>query len=414
MDRIILHCDLNSFFASASALTYKDLDSRIPFAVCGDVSKRHGIILAKNQAARRMGVKTAQTLWEACSLCPQLVTVPPDYPLYIKLSETVRAIYDRYSGYIEPFGIDECWLDVTAYAAHKDFGESVAHDIRRAVKKDTGLTVSVGVSWNKIFAKLGSDYKKPDAVTVIGRHNYRDIVWPLPSSALLGVGRATERKLEAAGINTIGELARSPVPFLKLLLGKNGETLHAFASGNDLSPVKSVEHHCDIKGIGNSMTTVHDLTTDDEVREAFLVLAEMVCRRARHKRLYGRVVGISLRDNTFSHITRQMTLPRDTCLSGEIAASAMRLYHDNWDAGRRPIRQIGVRLQCLSPIGQYTQLNFFDMQRDRLFHLEFAKDDIISRFGPDAITRASLMATTVAERGAKEMHTVHPLSYFRK
>ena len=414
MDRVILHCDLNSFFASASALKYNDLDASIPFAVCGDVSKRHGIILAKNQAARRMGVKTAQTLWEACSLCPQLVTVPPDYPLYIALSESVRAIYDRYTGYIEPFGIDECWLDVTAYAAHKDFGESVAQDIRRTVKKETGLTVSVGVSWNKIFAKLGSDYKKPDAVTVIGRHNYHDIVWPLPSSALLGVGRATGRKLEFAGINTIGDLAGAPVPFLKSFLGKNGETLHAFASGDDMSPVKSTEYHCGIKGIGNSMTTVRDLKTDDEVREAFLVLAEMVSRRARNKRLAGRVVGISLRDNTFSHITRQMTLPRDTCLSGEIAASAMRLYRENWDADRRPIRQIGVRLQCLSPIGQYTQLNFFDTQRDRLFHLEFTKDDIVRRFGPDAITRASLMATTVSGRGAKEMHTVHPLSYFRK
>jgi len=413
MDRVILHCDLNSFFASASALGRADLKN-VPFAVCGDPEKRHGIILAKNQKAKRMGVKTAQTVWQARSLCPQLVTLPPNYPLYIELSETVRTIYDRYTGYIEPFGIDECWLDVTAYAAHKKFGEDVAQDIRRTVKAETGLTISAGVSWNKIFAKLGSDYKKPDAVTVISRHNFRDVAWPLPASALLGVGRATKRKLETAGINTIGDLANAPVPFLRSFLGKNGVTLNAFAAGNDSSPVKGAQYRCGIKGIGNSMTTVHDLITDDQVREAFLVLSEMVASRARKKRLQGRVVAISLRDNRLLHITRQTTLSRDTYISDEIAQCAMRLYHDNWDAASRPIRSIGVRLTRLSPIEKYTQLGFFDVQRSRMQSLEFTKDDIQRRFGADALIRASLMATTVTERGAKEMHTVHPLSYFRK
>ena len=413
MDRVILHCDLNSFFASASALGRDDLDGK-PFAVCGDVSRRHGIILAKNQAAKRMGVKTAQALWEARSVCPELITISPDYDLYIALSEAVRAIYDRYTGHIEPFGIDECWLDLTAYAAHPDMGEAVAHDIRRTVKRETGLTVSVGVSWNKIFAKLGSDYKKPDAVTVISRRNYRDIAWTLPSGALLGVGRATQRRLETAGINTIGDLACAPVPLLRSLLGKNGITLHSFASGSDLSPVKSVDYRCGIKGIGNSMTTVHDLVSDDQVREAFLVLAEMVARRARKKRLQGRVLAISLRDNKLERITRQMTLPRDTFISNEIAAYAMRLYRDNWNAAKRPIRSIGVHITRLSPIEKYMQLGFFDVQRSRMQSLEFTKDDIMRRFGPDAVMRASLMATTVKERGDKALHTVHPLSYFRR
>ena len=413
MDRVILHCDLNSFFASASSLGRDDLVGK-PFAVCGDASKRHGIILAKNQAAKRMGVKTAQALWEAQSVCPQLITAPPDYALYIEMSEAVRAIYDRYTGHIEPFGIDECWLDITAYASRADMGERVAHDIRRTIKAETGLTVSVGVSWNKIFAKLGSDYRKPDAVTVIGRHNYRDIAWPLPSSALLGIGRATKRKLEAAGINTIGDLACAPVPFLRSFLGKNGATLHSFAAGDDMSPVKGVDHRFGVKGIGNSMTTVHDLVTDDEVREAFLVLAEMVAHRARKKRLQGRVVAISLRDNKLLRITRQMTLPRDTFISDEIAGYAMRLYRNNWDAATRPIRTIGVHITRLSPIEKYTQLSFFDAQRNRMQNLEFTKDDIMRRFGPNAIIRASLMATSVSERDDKAMHTVHPLSYFRK
>ena len=412
MDRIILHCDLNSFFASASCLKRPDLTD-VPVAVCGDAAKRHGIILAKNQAAKRMGVKTAQAIWQAVSLCPDLVTLKPDYPLYMTLSDTVRAIYERYTGKIEPFGIDECWLDITPYSYRSNYGAQVAHEIRETVKKETGLTISVGVSWNKIFAKLGSDYKKPDAVTVISRENYKQRAWPLPADDLLCVGRATQRKLELAGINTIGDIANTPLPLLKALLGKNGLTLHSFASGQDMSPVKSVDHLGGIKGIGNSMTTSHDLKTDDAVREAFLILSEMVARRARAKRLQGRVVAIYLRDNTLAHITRQATLKKDTYISDEIAHHAMMLYQNNWDARVRPIRSIGVRITSLSPIDRCIQLNFFDQRRISMQSLEFTKDAIIERYGTDAVIRASLMHTMVRDRHPKEIHEVHPLSYFR-
>ncbi|MDD5017826.1 MAG: DNA polymerase IV [Eubacteriales bacterium] len=411
MDRVILHCDLNNFFVSASCLSRPELRQK-PVAVCGDASKRHGIILAKNQAAKRMGVKTAQAIWQARSLCPDLVTLKPDYPLYMALSDTVRDIYGRYTGHIEPFGIDECWLDVTPYTQSGGFGRRIAEDIRKTVKYETGLTISVGVSWNKIFSKLGSDYKKPDAVTVIDRENYGRIIWPLPVRDLLSVGRSTRNKLELAGINTIGDLAGAPLPLLRSLLGKNGETLHAFAAGQDMSPVKSVEHHDTARGIGNSMTTKHDLRSDDEVREAFLILSEMVARRARAKRLQGRVVAIYLRDNKLEHITRQVTLKRDTFISDEIAYHAMILYQNNWDAHLRPIRSIGVRITRLSPIDRCVQLCFFDMRRVSPQSLEFAKDDIIGRFGPDAIIRASLLHTVVHDRHPKEVHDVHPLSYF--
>ncbi len=412
MDRIVLHCDLNSFFVSASCLARPDL-LRSPVAVCGDVSKRHGIILAINQLAKRMGVKTGYPLWQAQALCPGLVTIPPDYPLYMRMSDTVRDIYERYTGHIEPFGIDECWLDLTPFIRSENFGDRVADEIRQTVKKETGLTISVGVSWNKVFAKLGSDYKKPDAVTVVSRENYRQLVWPLPARDLMYVGRATCNRLERAGINTIGDIANAPPPFLKLLLGKNGLTLHSFAAGCDDSPVKSVEYQLGVKGIGNSMTTKSDLINDGQVWEAFLILSEMVAQRARNKMLQGKVVAIFLRDNKLESITRQATLPRETYISGEIARCAMALYKSNWDAGQRPIRAIGIRLANLSVIDRYVQLSFFDMERSRSQNLEFAKDDIIKRYGPEAVIRASLLKPQVYDRYPKEIHDVHPLSYFR-
>ena len=219
MDRVILHCDLNSFFASASLLSRPELKDK-PVAVCGDADKRHGIVLAKNQLAKRTGIRTGEVLWKARQLCPQLITLPADYPLYMELSKEVTKIYERYTGRVEPFGIDESWLDITPGKAFKTYGFDTAQDIRRTVKKETGLTVSIGVSWNKIFAKLGSDYKKPDAVTEISRENYRDVAWTLPCADLIYVGRATKKRLESAGINTIGDIANCPRPLLKLMLGQ--------------------------------------------------------------------------------------------------------------------------------------------------------------------------------------------------
>ena len=412
MSKVILHCDLNSFFASASCLSRPELKN-VPVAVCGDVKKRHGIILAKNQLAKRAGVKTAQALWEAKSACPDLVMIPPEYPLYMELSETVTRIYERYTGKIEPFGIDECWLDITPTRSDKDYGLGIAHDIRRTIRAETGLTVSVGVSWNKIFAKLGSDYRKPDAVTAISRENYQEIAWPLPCSDLLYVGRATKKKLNRVGINTIGDIATCPEPFIKSMLGKNGLTLHAFANGNDMSPVQSVDHTYGVKGIGNSMTTKHDLTSDVEVKQAFLILCEMVAYRARKKKLQGNVVCIYLRDKDLAHITRQISLARPTFIADEMVERAMALYKANWDAGQRPIRSIGVRITKLSPIGKYTQLSFLDPKHIYLQNLEFTKDDIVHRFSKQAITRACLLNTKVAESNPKEQHVVHPLSFFR-
>ena len=412
MDKVILHCDLNSFFASASILEHPELCGKA-VAVCGDVAKRHGIVLAKNQLAKRAGVRTGEVVWKARQLCPDIVMLPADYQLYMKLSKQVNKIYERYTGRIEPFGIDECWLDITSCYTSKTYGADTANEIRKTVKKETGLTVSIGVSWNKIFAKLGSDYKKPDAVTEINRENYRQIAWSLPCRDLIYVGRSTGAKLEKVGINTIGDIAGCPRLFLKSLLGKNGLTLHDFATGNDDSPVQSVDHTYLVKGIGNSMTTVHDLTCDEEVKQAFLILGEMVAYRSRKKRLQGSVIGIYLRDKDLVSITRQISLGRATFIADEMVESAMVLYRANWDANKRPIRSVGLRLERLSPIGLYTQLSFIEPKLVYMQNLEFAKDDIVQRFGKQAITRASLMKTTVAECNPKEQHVVHPLSFFR-
>ncbi len=411
MDRVILHCDINNFFVSASCLGHLELND-VPVSVCGDAAQRHGIVLAKNQLAKRAGVKTGQPIRQAAQLCPGMITIPPDYPRYMELSRTVQAIYGRYTGLIEPFGIDECWLDITPFYLRSGFAECTANEIRETVKKETGLTVSVGASWNKIFAKMGSDYKKPDAVTVIDRDNYRRIVWPLPASDLLCIGHATRAQLEKTGIRTIGDVACAPPALLRALLGQNGLLLHAFATGMDDSPVKSVDHESIAKGIGNSMTTVRDLTTESEVREAFLILSDMVASRARKKGVQGKTVCIWLRDGKLESITRQTILPRPTYIADEIAQCALALYRANWDARKRPIRAIGVRITTLSPIEKYVQLNFLEMRRQRMQGLEFARDEIARRFGPDALVRASLMRPQVVERHAKELHEVHPISYF--
>jgi DNA polymerase-4 len=307
MDKTILHCDLDYFFANVALLDRPELRA-LPVAVCGDPSRRHGIILAKNPAAKKYGIKTGETINDAVRKCPFLNLLPTQYPKYIEYSERVRKIYERYTGHIESFGIDECWLDITRFKTKLNYGIETALDIQAAVHHETGLTLSVGVSWNKIFAKLGSDINKPEGIADITRENYREVAWRLPVSDLLMVGRATKAKLNKVGITTIGELAQAPTVLLKSLLGKNGLLLHTFANGLDDSPVRPMEYNFDMKGIGNSMTTVRDLVTDDDVKQAFYVIAEMVAQRMVRHNVCGRVVSIYLRDKNLEYITRQNKL----------------------------------------------------------------------------------------------------------
>lgn len=413
MDRVVLHSDLNSFYASVECL-YNPLIRDKPVAVGGSVEHRHGIILTKNIIAKGCGVKTGEAIWQAKQKCPELVVVPPNYSLYLRFSKEAREIYKSYTDLIESFGIDEAWLDVTESAKLFGTGEKIADEIRARIREELGITASVGVSYNKIFAKLGSDIKKPDATTVITRDNFRSIVWSLPAKELLYVGSSTYRKLIKIGILTIGDLANAPLPLLKGLLGKWGEYLWMFANGYDDSPVVKLDHTGIIKGIGNSMTTPRDLENDEDVKIMFYVLGESVAERLRRQNFKGKTVQISIRDNELKSIERQAKLKANTYVSSEIAGKALQIFKANWK-WERPIRSIGVRVTNLVTADSYTQLSLFDDENKRLKQeqLEYSIDDIRRRFGHYSVQRAVLLTDEKLNSNPIEENVIFPVSYFR-
>lgn len=390
--RTILHADLNNCFASIESISHPEY-KKIPFAVGGDEEMRHGIILAKNEIAKKYGIKTGEPLLSARQKCPQLKVVKPNYELYDEYCTKVRNMYCEYTDQVEPFGMDESWLDVSGSALLFGNGEEIAEELRRRVKKEFGLTISVGVSFNKVFAKLGSDYKKPDAVTVISPENYREIVWNLPVEEMLFVGRATKFKLNRVGIRTIGELASVSEDYLITLFGKNGSLLYNFANGTEMSPVKRITE-CDvIKSIGHSTTTPRDMTNISDVNLIFNLLAEQVCRRLRSHSMKCNVVQIYLRDTNLFGFERQMKLPFPTDISGEVCAAAMELLRKNYKFNV-PLRSVGIRAAALSRSDEPTQLSFFvdAVKEEKMRNLEFAKDAINKRYGRRAIQRAVLLS----------------------
>ncbi len=413
MDRVILHSDLNSFYASVECL-YNPLIRDKPVAVGGSVEHRHGIILTKNIIAKGFGVKTGEAIWQARQKCPELVVVPPNYSLYLRFSKEAREIYKSYTDLIESFGIDEAWLDVTESVKLFGTGEKIADEIRQRIREELGITASVGVSYNKIFAKLGSDLKKPDATTVITRDNFRSIVWSLPAKELLYVGRSTYRKLINVGILTIGDLANAPLSLLKGLLGKWGEYLWMFANGYDDAPVVKLDHTGVIKGIGNSMTTPRDLENDEDVKIMFYVLGESVAERLRRQNFKGKTVQIFIRDNELKSIERQAKLKANTYVSSEIAGKALQIFKANWK-WERPIRSIGVRVTNLVTADSYTQLSLFDDENKRLKQeqLEYSIDDIRRRFGHYSVQRAVLLTDEKLNSNPIEENVIFPVSYFR-
>ncbi len=389
MSRTILHVDLNNFFASVAMLSHPELEDQ-PMAVCGDPTKRHGIILSKNQLAKNYGVLTAETLWQAKRKCPGLVTVPPDFVEYNKYSKLAREIYCSYTDLVEPFSIDEAWLDVTGSTHLFGSGETIAAAIRADLKKKLGLTASVGVSFNKIFAKLGSDLKKPDATTIINENNFRQIVWPLPAGDLLFVGKATERKLHSRGIFTIGDIAQRDPRSLTLLLGKWGDSLWQFANGHDEEPVVAYKNRESVKSIGNSTTTPRDLTCENDVKIIFYTLAENIAKRLRSCELKGSVVAITIRDNDLSVIERQAKLTSPTSTSGKIARQAMYLFNSHWHWGKN-IRSLGIQVTDLIPADAGTQLSLFDQDKPETEKLEATLDKIRTRFGVESIQRCIML-----------------------
>ncbi|SMC42645.1 DNA polymerase IV [Papillibacter cinnamivorans] len=388
MDRTILHCDMNGFFASVELLTLPELRDK-PVAVCGDPESRHGIILAKNELAKSFGIKTAETIWQARKKCPALVLIPPHHSRYEEYSRRINAIYSRFTDLVEPFGIDESWLDITGTMhLFGGSGRAVADRIRKTVKSETGLTLSVGVSFNKIFAKLGSDYKKPDATTVISRENFRAIVWPLPVSALMYVGGAAEAALAGLGVGTVGQLAACDRELLRSRLGKLGVQLHEYACGEDASPVLPYGAEQEIKSVGNGITFRRNLVGRDDVRAGIALLSDTVAARLRRHSLRCRTVQVVIRDPELKTISRQKPLPLPSCLSSEIAGAALELVEASWNLSA-PIRMLTVTGMNLLPESEcFEQLNLFSsggVERRRREELERAMDRIRARFGKDAV-----------------------------
>lgn len=391
MKKIILHSDMNNYYASVECMLNPALKNRY-IAVCGNKETRHGIVLAKNQAAKLMGVTTGEPIWKAQQKCPDLTVVPPHYDEYIKYSKLAKEIYYSYTDLIEPFGLDECWLDVSASTCLFGNGEQIAHLIKERIKKELGLTVSIGVSFNKIFAKLGSDMKKPDAVSVINETDFKQKVWPLPASELLYIGRATSEKLKKYNIRTIGDVAKTNPQLLKNWFGKNGIMLWRFANGIDNSRVAPFGYRAPIKSISHGITCTSDLTTDDEVWKVIFSLSQDVGRRLRQENLNASGVAISLRNNNLETKEFQSRLPHPVHSHTVIAKEAFSLYTSNYDKSNH-LRSLSVRAINLSPgiIPVQTDL-FSDTEREiKRDSIETVIDSLRERYGNDSITYAALM-----------------------
>lgn len=407
--RTILHSDMNNCYASIELLHHPELRGK-PLAVGGDPEARHGIVLAKDQLAKKAGVQTGMALWQARQVCPDIVFVPPRMDLYLRFSRLAHEIYADYTDMQEPFGVDESWLDVTDSCTLKGDGFQIANQISNRIKRELGITVSIGVSWNKIFAKLGSDYKKPDAITVISKENYKDIVWKLPASDLLYVGKSTEKKLRTLGILTIGQLAQADPKLLKSIFGKMGLVLSLFANGEDQTPVNKENIHAPIKSIGNSTTTPRDLETYEDVAIITYALSESVSARLRENNFVCNVVEISVRDNELYSFTRQKKISNPTDITNEIAETALELFRENYK-WEKPIRSIGVRASDLTNPCCATQLSLFidEAYRDKLRRADRTVDEIRRRFGYKSIQRGLMYCDrTLSAVNAKEDHTVHP------
>jgi len=412
MDRIIFHSDINCCYANIELLHHQELQG-LPVAVAGSVENRHGIILAKDEVAKSFGVKTGMVIWQAKQLCPRLVTLEPNYELYLRFAGYVKDIYSDYTNLLEGFGIDESWLDLTGCIEPKD-SVAIAHEIRNRVKSELGITVSIGVSWNKIFAKLGSDYKKPNAVTNISRDNFMDMVWSLPASDLLGVGRATKKRLEGMGINTIGDIAKADAELLRLRLGKMGYVIHSFANGRDSSPVRRDDLAPPVKSIGNSTTTPRDIENRNEAEIVMLSLTESIGARLRDSGFKCMVISVSVRSTNLSWRSHQIKLSSPTDCTREILHRAMALLQD-LKCFPGSLRGLGLCAMELVREDAPVQRDIFGEYdaRERLRKMDFCIDDIRRRFGFHSIKRGlAASAADIGSLNAKEENIIHPVGFF--
>ena len=405
MDRVILHSDINACYANVELLFRPELCGK-PVAVGGDEERRHGIILSKTEEAKRAGVKTAMTLWQARQCCPELIVLPPNFDRYLYFAREVSAIYADYTDKREPFGMDESWLDLTGCVAVRD-GLSAAEEISRRVKNELGLTVSIGVSWNKVFAKLGSDHKKPDAVTVFDRENYRDLIWPKSVRELLYVGPATAKKLAVLGIHTIGELALADEQMLRLRLGKAGTTLHNYANGMDADPVLRVGELPPAKSIGNGTTTCRDMKSAEDALPVIMSLAESVGVRLRSAGVLANSLTLELRTAELSWSSHGRQLHHPTDCDRELLDMGMELLAEShrWPA---PLRSLSLRAERLIPIETPEQIDFFtDYKKQKTRRsLDATVDRLRGKYGATAVRRGAIFtAPEMAVSPAQQDYT---------
>ncbi len=393
MNSVVFHIDVNSAFLSWEAV-YRihhlggNLDLRnIPSAVGGDVTKRHGIILAKSIPAKKYNIKTGESVPEALRKCPDLVLVPPNYNLYQKSSKAFMNILNEYGPTVEQYSIDEAFVDMTGTESLFGKPEIVANEIRERIYRELGFSVNIGISNNKVLAKMASDFKKPNLVHTLWQHEIKEKMWTLPASDLFFVGRATTRKLYNLGIKTIGELAQTDLSIIKSHLGKHGEVIWSFANGIDFSAVEPVPPPN--KGYGNSTTISFDVTDSNTAKLVLLSLAETVSARLRDDNVKIKVISVGIRDYNLGYYSHQKKLKTATNITREIYESACQVFDEMWDKG--PIRHLGIHTSQVVT-EETRQLSLFDdMDYEKLERLDRAVDDIRKRFGADSIVRASFI-----------------------
>ena len=400
MKRIIFHIDQNCYFASVEMISQPELRN-VPMAVAGDAKVRHGIILAKNEPAKKFGIKTAEAIWQAKAKCPELVLVDAHHEKYEFYSKKLREMYSEYTDRVEPFGLDECWLDMTGIVSDYQEAEEIALEIRRRVKDEFKLTCSVGISFNKVFAKLGSDYKKPDATTVFTDENWKEKIWPLPVSDLLFVGRHTADKLSKINVKTIGDLAKTDSEYIGRYLGKAGMVLWEYANGLDDAPVAESGYKRIPKSVGNSTTTAEDMTSDRHIERTLHMLSESVAERLRKHGLKGTVVQITVRNRDLGIYEKQGILYKASDDAREIYTAAKKLFNESYD-WNKGVRSIGVRCTKLVRSDSGEQLSLFSEAKksERDDRLNKAIDDINRRYGTSIIKSAA-----EAELASKENRT---------
>ncbi len=397
MDRIVLLCDCNNFFASCEMRENPALRD-VPMAVAGDPERRTGVVVAKNELAKRFGVKTTDTVFAARRKCPGIVFVPPRHELYARLSRQINAIYREYTDMAEPASIDESFLDVTVYTAGR-WGDArdLADELRGRVRKEIGVTISVGVSFCRTFAKMASEMKKPDGTTVIAPGDVEEKIWPLPVTDMPFVGRSAGETLKKHYIYTVGDLARADRELLSRLLGKGGESLRRSAAGLDDAPVRRWDEREEVKSVSRGMTFKRDLVTEEEVRSGMSVLSDDVATQLRHLGMKGSVVQVNIKTPRLTTVSRQVSLPYGVCTRHEIVEAGMELIRANWHVGPGdPIRALTVGVTHLIPQGEATeQTSLFDLMedtpgshaaREKQERLEAAVDKIRSKHGASSIS----------------------------